>query len=192
MRDRQSPQSGGNLVTAANALSLLRILSLPLIVVLVLQSEDGTSKAATLVFVVAALTDLLDGRLARRTSTVTELGKVLDPLADRILIGGTVLALAIAGALPVFGVALVVLRDIFMIFGYKALKSRGVFLRVSMFGKSYTALLMVAIVAVMAGIRVADVEIGLVLFWIGVAGSLLSGIFYTARGSQLLQRRNSA
>jgi CDP-diacylglycerol--glycerol-3-phosphate 3-phosphatidyltransferase len=152
---------------------------------LLIRSGDDTSTAATVLFLGAALTDFLDGRLARGTGTVTELGRMLDPLADRIFISSTILALAITGMLPAIGVALVVARDIFMIVGYKMLMTRGVKVRVSLLGKSYTALIMLAILLAMAGIKLGNVEIGWWLFWVGVAGSLLSGAFYLSKGLAL-------
>lgn len=182
-----SPYPGGTLVTAANVLSLSRILVLPLLVALILRADGEASAAATVIFVTAALTDLLDGLLARGTRTVTELGKVLDPLADRILIGGTIISLAASGALPVAGVALVLLRDIFLLSGYKFLQSRGITLRVSLPGKAYTALFLAAIVAVLAGIEAGGVNIGLILFWISVAGSILTGIGYAVRATRMLR-----
>jgi CDP-diacylglycerol--glycerol-3-phosphate 3-phosphatidyltransferase len=152
---------------------------------LLIGSGNGTSTAATVLFFGAALTDFIDGLLARGTGTVTELGRMLDPLADRIFISSTILALAITGLLPPVGVALVVARDIFMILGYKMLMTRGVKLRVSLLGKSYTALIMMAILLAMAGIKLGSVEIGWWLFWVGVAGSLLSGAFYLSKGLTL-------
>jgi len=166
---------------------LIRVLVLPVIVFLVLGSKDGSSTAATVVFLLAAATDCLDGQLARRTGAVTDLGKKLDPLADRIFISGTIAALTIAGVLPWLGVSLVIVRDIFMIFGYKVLAGRGVTLRVSFLGKAYTALLMIAIVLAMAGIEVGGIRIGLWMFWAGVAGSLVTGAVYTIKGISQLE-----
>lgn len=186
-----SPLPGGTLATAANALSLFRILVLPLLVALILRAGGEASFAATAVFIVAAFTDLLDGLLARGTGTVTELGKVLDPLADRILIGGTIIALAAVGALPVAGVLLVLLRDIFLLSGYKLLQTRGVILRVSLPGKAYTALFLIAIVAVLADVSAGGVSIGLVLFWVSVIGSILTGIGYTMRGMLMLKAKKA-
>ncbi len=148
-----------------------------MIVFLVLRSEDGSSTAATIIFAFAAFTDFLDGRLARATGTVSELGRILDPLADRVFISCTIAALTIAGRLPIIGVALVVGRDIFMILGYKVLATRGVKLRVFFLGKTYTALFMLAIVLCMA-----DWGPWEIFFWIGVAGSLLTGLLYTLKG----------
>jgi len=167
----------------ANLLTLSRILAAPVIMYLVLRSEDGSSTTATMIFAVAAFTDFLDGRFARATGTVSELGKVLDPLADRIFISGTIAALTIAGRLPLWGVALVVGRDIFMILGYKVLSRRGVRLRVTFLGKVYTAIFMLAIV-----LSMIDWGPWLFLFWVGVAGSLLTGLMYMLKGLSRLTR----
>ena len=144
---------------------------------LVLRAEDGTSTAAAIIFAGAAFTDFLDGHMARATGTVTEFGRVFDPLVDRIFISGTVAALLLVGRLQWQGVALLIGRDIFMIFGYKLLGLQDIKLRVTFLGKAYTAVLMLAVLMCLA-----DLGPWLVLFWIGVAGSLITGAMYTAKG----------
>lgn len=187
-----STSDKGKWATPANLLSLSRIVAVPFIFYLLVTADDGSSRAATVIFIVAGLTDFLDGLFARTTGSVTELGKVIDPAADRILISSTIIALTISGSLPIIGVALVVARDILMILGYKAIERRGVTMRVSLLGKGYTALFMAAIVAVMAGIEVGERDIGLWMFWASVVGSILSGISYTARGIVLARARAAA
>jgi len=115
--------------------------------------------------------------MARATGTVTEFGRVFDPLVDRIFISGTVAALLLVGRLQWQGVALLIGRDIFMIFGYKLLGLQDIKLRVTFLGKAYTAVLMLAVLMCLA-----DLGPWLVLFWIGVAGSLITGAMYTAKG----------
>lgn len=178
-----------SLRVAANALTLSRILAVPAIVYLVLQSEDGSSTAATIIVTLAALTDFLDGRLARATGTVSEFGRVFDPLADRIFISCTIAALTLIqiNPLPMIGVALVIGRDIFMILGYKILGVRGVKLRVTFLGKIYTAIFMAAILFRLAGWWPWEF-----LFWLGVAGSILTGAIYTLKGLNRLTEVNSA
>ncbi len=171
----------------ANLVTLLRIIATPAVIILVLRSPDGSSTAATIIFAAAAFTDFLDGRLARATGTVSEFGRTLDPLADRIFISGTIAALTIAGRLPLIGVALVLGRDIFMILGYKVLGSRGFKLRVSFLGKIYTAVFMLAIVLAML-----DIGPWQILFWFGVAGSLLTGLIYTLKGLSQMTRVNTS
>lgn len=161
-------------------------------VILVLRSDDGSSIPATAIFIAAAITDLLDGLIARKTHSVTELGRRLDPFADRLFISGTIIALAIAGVLPLAGVILVATRDFFMIIGYKMLQRRGITLRVSLLGKAYTALFMIAIVISMAGIQPAGYRVGWWLFWVGVTGSIITGIAYTVNALSRLGRPEKA
>lgn len=167
------------------------MLAVPVIAYLILTSADGSSWLALAVFAAAAFTDFLDGFLARRTGTVSELGKVIDPLVDRIFISSIVLALAWRGLLPVVGVALIVSRDILAIIGYKLLEGRGIRLRVSLLGKAYTAVLMAALVAAMAGVTIGDgaAQLGFWLFWAGVAGSLTSGALYAYKAVSLLANK---
>jgi len=153
----------------------------------VLRTDDGSSTAATIVFAGAALTDFLDGRLARATGTVTEFGRIFDPLVDRIFISGTVAALLLAGRLPWQGVALLIGRDFIMILGYKVLGTQDIKLRVTFLGKIYTAVLMAAVLMCLA-----DTGPWLVLFWIGVAGSLITGAMYAAKGLARLTEVKSA
>ncbi len=184
MSRAQNPTSGFR-ITAANFFTILRILAMPAIFLLVLKS-GGASNAAFAVFLAAALTDLIDGNLARLTGSVSELGKSLDPVADQILIGGTVIALTITGRLPLPGIVIIAARDIFLIAGYKLFKRRGVVIRVSKLGKSYTVVLLLAVIASLASIGAqhwyaAIFGIWPWLFWAGVAGSLLTGIAYIAK-----------
>ncbi len=166
---------------------------MPAIFLLVLLS-GGASNIAMAIFLAAALTDFLDGRLARLTGTVTELGKSLDPVADRIFVGGTIIALTVSGRLPVPGMALIAVRDISMIVGYKLFKRRGVIIRVSRLGKTYTAVLMLAVTMALADIgpgrwHAAVFGIWPWLFWAGVGGSLLTGAAYLSKAFKSLPRR---
>ncbi|MHB1390370.1 MAG: CDP-alcohol phosphatidyltransferase family protein [Thermoleophilia bacterium] len=177
-----------SLFTLANGFTVLRIIALPFIVVLVLRSADGSSGAATVIFMIAAWTDFFDGFIARRTGTVTDIGRMLDPLADRLFISGTIIALAIAGVLPWQGVIIVTARDILMLFGYKLLLARGGAPQVSLLGKSYTALFMLAIAVCMVGFEPGGLRVGWWLFWAGVTGSIVTGIAYALQGLKLVRQ----
>lgn len=187
-----SESDKGKLATPANLLSLSRVAAVPFIIYLVIEADGDASPAATAIFVAAAVTDFLDGLFARSTGTVSELGKVLDPVADRILISGTIIALTISGMLPIIGVALVVARDISLILGYKAIDRRGIVVRVSLLGKTYTALFMFAILFIMAGVEPGGRDVGLWLFWISVVGSIVSGLSYLARAMVMIKARDVA
>lgn len=96
-------------MTIPNMLSLLRA---ALVVPLAIALRDGASGAAAGALLgIALLTDLLDGALARRLGQMSELGRVLDPLADKVLVAGGLLALAMTGRVPAELAAVVILRD---------------------------------------------------------------------------------
>jgi CDP-diacylglycerol--glycerol-3-phosphate 3-phosphatidyltransferase len=120
-----------------NALTLLRFAAIPLFVWLLLDERSGPSWPAGIVFGLAALTDQLDGYLARRWRVESEFGKVADPLADRLMIDTAVVLLVAFDRLP--WVALVVLlRDLLLVGGYKLVVPRGYAFEVSRLGKIAT------------------------------------------------------
>jgi cardiolipin synthase len=104
---------------AANLLTLARLLCVPPIVVLTVQGRFGDAAA---VFVLAALTDLADGFVAKRISGPTAIGAVLDPLADKLLMAAVFLTLVIQGHLPLWLAALVIGRDVMIVAGTLALR----------------------------------------------------------------------
>ena len=95
----------------ANLLTALRLLLTPPVVLLVLAEGSRARAAAALLFIAAALTDLLDGYLARRHRKESALGAFLDPLADKLLVDGALVALAVRGDMPVQLAAFFVVRD---------------------------------------------------------------------------------
>lgn len=110
-------EGGLRLATLPNALSLVRLLLLPFILVLLARSSPASDRHAIILLLVAGLTDLLDGTLARARGSVSASGKVVDPLADKVLIGGLVLYLAIERDFPAGLVAGVFARDLALVAG---------------------------------------------------------------------------
>lgn len=100
--------------TAANFISFLRLCLVPVFFVLLL---DGHNLLATFVFALAASTDFVDGQIARRTHTVSRLGRLLDPAVDRALMVFGVVGLLLVGRLPLWVVVLVIARDLFLLLG---------------------------------------------------------------------------
>ncbi len=100
--------------TVANAISFIRLLMIPVYFVLLML---GFSIEAALVFGIAAATDCLDGLIARRTNTITKLGKILDPAVDRLLMIMGVLGVFIVGRLPLWIIMVVLVRDLVLLFG---------------------------------------------------------------------------
>lgn len=153
--------------TIPNALTGFRLLLVPVILVLLLTGRD---LLAAVVFIIAALTDFLDGRIARR-ETPTYLGKLMDPIADRLMISGTAIVLAIRGFLPVWAVIILITRDISAVVGGVLLRGR---IQVNVVGKVATAVLMMSVAALIFKLG----AIGEWIFYLGITLSLASGAMY--------------
>jgi CDP-diacylglycerol--glycerol-3-phosphate 3-phosphatidyltransferase len=109
------PVSGASVVNIANALTLIRLLLVPLFVILLVHNNgDSTSWRvwAFVAFATACVTDLVDGDLARRHNLVTEVGKIADPIADKALTGSALLGLSALGLLPWWVTGLVLAREL--------------------------------------------------------------------------------
>src|SRR5436305_7524636 len=123
-----------------NVLTIARLAVIPIFIALVLTSDGGHSWPAAILFGAAAVTDQIDGWLARRWRVESAFGKIADPLADRLLIDAAVILLWHAGRLP--WIALVIpARDVALIAGYKLVVGRGYELAVNLSGKIATWLL---------------------------------------------------
>lgn len=158
---------GRQVFTIPNVLSLLRLAMVPVVVLLLLVEADV---AAVAVFVLAAATDFLDGRIARRTRPTT-LGKILDPLADRLMLSSAAVVLALRGLLPVWAVAILVGRDLLALVGGLAFGGK---ISVNPVGKAATAVLMAAVALVI--FFPGAVSEG--IFYVGFVLSLLAAVLY--------------
>src|SRR6266550_6768214 len=118
-----------------NALTVFRLLLIPVFVALLLASDGGHSWPAAIVFGVAGVTDQVDGFLARRWRVESSFGKIADPLADRLMIDAAVILLWHADRLPWVALAVPV-RDLFLLVGYKPAVARGYNFEVNIVGKA--------------------------------------------------------
>jgi cardiolipin synthase len=167
-------------MTVPNGLSFARLLAVPVFVALFAAGHENTGMV---VYAVGAFTDFLDGYVARRTGAVTELGKALDPLADRVFIVALTLVLIERDALPVWLAATIVVRDVALLGAVVALERRGIpRIRVSFVGKLATAALLFGLAALalaetsFPGAGIGD-EVGTVstvggamLYWVAAIG----------------------
>jgi len=149
-----------------NALTILRLLLIPLFVVLLVTSEGGHSWPAAIVFAIAGVTDQVDGFLARRWHVESQFGKVADPLADRLMIDAAVILLWTAGRLPWVALA-IPLRDVLLVAGYKPAVARGYTFEVNFLGKAATWLLYASLALIIVT-HEGDTW-PLVVFWAGFA-----------------------
>jgi CDP-diacylglycerol--glycerol-3-phosphate 3-phosphatidyltransferase len=154
-----------------NALTLARLVLIPIFVALIVTSEGGHSWPAAIVFGVAAVTDQIDGWLARRWRVESSFGKVADPLADRLMIDAAVILLWHAGRLPWIALA-IPLRDVALVAGYKLVVGRGYEFSVNLAGKAATWLLYASLAFVMCTSKGTDWPLW--IFWAGVALAVVS------------------
>ncbi len=126
----------GRIWTVSNGLSVLRILLVYPIIALLSSGAPTDRYAAAGLIVFAACTDFLDGLLARSLNQVSDIGKVIDPIADKLGIGAVAVALALKGALPVWFLLLLLARDVAIFFGgLYVQRTKGVILQSTMVGK---------------------------------------------------------
>ena len=143
-------ESSTRILTIPNALSLARILLIPVFVWLLL--HERTEAWGIGVLVLVASTDWVDGYIARRTGAVTELGKILDPVADRLALAAARVSFVIRVAFPLWAALLVILRDAaILLAGAVLLAKAGRAVVVRVVGKAATFLLMVGIPAIAWG-----------------------------------------
>lgn len=112
--ERAEEEVTDQIFTVSNIITFIRLCMVPLFLVLLI---GGANVTATAVFAIAACTDFLDGQIARRTNTVSKLGRLLDPAVDRLLMIFGVLGLLLVGRLPLWIVAFVVIRDLYTLIG---------------------------------------------------------------------------
>jgi cardiolipin synthase len=157
------------IATIPNILSFLRLASVPVFVALFV---SGHTDAAVILYAVGAWTDFFDGWIARRFDQVSELGKLLDPLADRIFIGALVVALVATDVLPMWLAVTIIGRDV-LILGLYPFVQRGALtkIRVNFVGKCATAALL------MGATFLAITETSLsIADWFKVPGNILVGL----------------
>ncbi len=176
---------GPGLVNAANALTVLRLALVPVFVACLLAGGTGWRVAAFVVFAVASVTDLLDGRLARSRGLITDFGKIADPIADKALTGAALVTLSALGELAWWVTVVILAREISVTLLRFWVIRRGV-IAASRGGKLKTLLQVVAIALyVLPGPPTAVRE---VVMAAAVAVTVVTGIDYGVRAVRLHRR----
>jgi cardiolipin synthase (CMP-forming) len=163
--------AGPRVLTLPNVLSLARIALIPLFVALLL--DPGSEGAGLVLLGIVVSTDWVDGAIARRTGQVTELGKVLDPVADRLAIAAALVALIVRGAFPLWAALSILVRDAAILLAGLVLLARGRRIDVRFIGKLATFSLMLAVPAIAWGnfglpLEATARTLGWVAFAIGI------------------------
>lgn len=166
----------------ANKLTIMRIILVPVFLALITIKTKYGVYLATGVFIIAALTDKLDGYIARSRNQITTLGKFMDPLADKLLVAAALISMTELGRLPAWMVITIIARE-FAVTGLRAVAaSEGIVISASWWGKLKTTVQIVAIIAVLVEIPYYNV-----LIWIAVIVTIMSGIDYFYKNRNVLR-----
>ena len=171
----------------ANFITVIRLLMVPVFFSVLLRDSERSRMAAFVIYAVAASTDWVDGQIARRTHTVTNVGKIIDPLVDRLLLASGVLGLYIIGELPLWVPIVLLLRDVYLLYGSYVLERHHIRLAVTYIGKVTTAVLLTGFTSLIAGWPVVGGRVvGIWFVYVGTVLSLLAAIGYTVRAWRAL------
>jgi CDP-diacylglycerol--glycerol-3-phosphate 3-phosphatidyltransferase len=162
-----------------NALTIARFAAIPVFVWLYLAAGDGAAWGAGIFFGAAALTDQVDGYLARRWHVESRFGTVADPLADRLMIGTAAVLMLFTGRIPVVAALVILGRDVALVLGYRVLSPSGYQLEVTFLGKAATWVIYASLGLVL--VTPEGTMWPIVLLWIGIALSLAAGAQYALR-----------
>jgi len=165
-----------------NALTVLRLALIPVFIALVVQAEGEASWAAVILFGAAAITDQIDGWLARRWHVESNFGRFADPLADRLIIDAAVILLWAYDRLPWPALAVILVRDGVLILGTPAALRRGYDFSVSFLGKAATWLLYLSLGILLVVGKSTDWPLW--LFWVALALALVAAAQYVVRARQ--------
>ena len=171
-----------------NKLTTLRVIMIPFFVFFLLwqNGENHTFRMIALaLFIIASLTDLLDGKIARKYNLVTNFGKFMDPLADKLLVCSALICLIELNALPAWMVIIIISRE-FIISGFRLIASdNGVVIAASYWGKFKTTFQMVSV-----GLLILDIPalafVTTICVWIALLLTIVSLVDYIYKNHKIL------
>lgn len=171
-----------------NKLTTLRVIMIPFFVFFLLWQNDENRTfrmIALALFIIASLTDLLDGKIARKYNLVTNFGKFMDPLADKLLVCSALICLIELNALPAWMVIIIISRE-FIISGFRLIASdNGVVIAASYWGKFKTTFQMVSVVLLILDIP-ALAFVTTICVWIALVLTIVSLVDYIYKNHKIL------
>ncbi len=173
-----------------NKLTLFRVILIPFFVFFLLAPyfEGYGNYIAVAIFVVASITDFLDGKIARKYSLVTNFGKFMDPLADKLLVSSALICLVALNKIPAWIVIVIIARE-FIISGFRLVAAdNGVVIAASYWGKFKTAFQMVTVIVLILNIPgEVFAVVGTVLIYISLVLTVISLIDYIVKNKDVLK-----
>lgn len=190
-RKTQKGPAGPARLTGPTVLTILRMLLSIIFMIFALLPDVWAKITALVIFIIAAITDLIDGKWARKQKIVTDLGAFLDPLADKMLVNLAFLVLVYLGVVPLWVFAVILVRD-FAVDGMRMMAARnGLTIAASKLGKWKTATQMTALIIILlnltAGLELFTV-LGNIFLYLALILTLLSGSNYLLKGYQNLTK----
>ncbi|MBO5208963.1 MAG: CDP-diacylglycerol--glycerol-3-phosphate 3-phosphatidyltransferase [Lachnospiraceae bacterium] len=170
-----------------NKLTMFRVILIPFFVVFMLCEITTVDKwIALAIFIIASLTDLLDGKIARKYNLVTNFGKFMDPLADKLLVCSALICLVELGKMPAWMVIVIIARE-FIISGFRLIASdNGVVIAASYWGKFKTTFQMIMICLLIADIAAISILTTIVM-WVALALTVISLIDYLVKNKDVMK-----
>lgn len=170
-----------------NKLTMFRVILIPFFMVFLLVPGIPAGKWIALsIFIIASLTDLLDGKIARKYNLVTNFGKFMDPLADKLLVCSALICLIELGRIPSWMVVIIIARE-FTISGFRLIAAdNGVVIAASYFGKFKTTFQMIAVCLMIADIEALHLVTD-VFLWIAVILTVVSLMDYLIKNKEVMK-----
>ena len=175
-----------------NKLTILRVLMIPFFVLFMLMDITGAADKwiAVAIFIVASLTDFLDGYIARKYNLVSNFGKFMDPLADKLLVSAAMICRVEMGRLPAWVVILIISRE-FIISGFRLIASdNGIVIAASYWGKFKTVFQMAMIIVLICNLGGVFVVIENILIWVSLILTVVSLVDYIVKNAGVLKDGN--
>ena len=172
-----------------NCLTILRILMVPVFVFFMLSDVFGTPDKyiAGILFIIASLTDTLDGYLARKNNQITVFGKFMDPLADKLLVCSAMICLIELGLLPSWIVIIIVGRE-FIISGFRLVAAeRGIVIAASYWGKFKTVSQMIMVILLVFDLGGPFDVLARIFIWLATILTVISLIDYIVKNKDVLK-----
>lgn len=187
-----SNKKGKKGLTGPTYLTILRMVLSVVSFIFVLLPDLWAKYVALIVFIIAAITDRIDGKWARKDNLVTDLGAFLDPLADKMLVNLALLALSYLNVIPIFIFAVILVRD-FAVDGMRMMAARdGVTIAASFYGKLKTTVQMTALIILLFNL-IANSEIfmmlGNIAIYLALFLTVFSGADYLSKGFKKIIKR---
>lgn len=173
-----------------NKLTIFRVVLIPFFLVFLYTDFWGRGNLyiAAAIFIIASLTDLIDGKIARKYNLVTNFGKFMDPLADKLLVCSALICLIQLESIPAWVVIIIIARE-FIISGFRLIASdNGVVIAASYWGKFKTSFQMLTVIVLILNIpNKVFIILGTVLIYVSLALTVISLIDYIAKNKDVLK-----